>query len=322
MGVIPYVDVGSEAISHVDVPATQAGGVLTLYFVIQVIPSNLGLPILIATFLLAKSVKRHPLMINLCLCWILAGTLRCLLLYAGQASGNQPDKSLCATQSSLLSGIPPMLAIATLMLILHFRKSYDTRNIPFNVYVIHAMIAAPYFTLAVWATTASVLVSSTPNLVGRDARFFHCSIDWMPFTNAMLIFTTVVSLVTAVYEVLLGLMLYRNHIGASNDGVICKIETHSIVRILIFGVYVVFTAVFSLVAIFSPTSIVPDIFFAAVGLVGMIIFGSQADIYYAWLAIIWPGSRPAMVTSIEKPSPEFRIDSDEKGSRIHDRDSI
>lgn len=82
MGVIPRdldADIVSGAVSNVIIPVPQSSTLLTAYYAIQIIPSNFGLPILIATFSLAKSVKRPPLLINLMICWVIGGVLGCLL---------------------------------------------------------------------------------------------------------------------------------------------------------------------------------------------------------------------------------------------------
>lgn len=89
------------------------------------------LPLLVATFLLSRTIVRHPVVINVCCSWIMAGIVSSLLyvrlfsvepcsmgrgvsehilrsLYARQETGPEPDKGLCIVQSVLISPVPPM----------------------------------------------------------------------------------------------------------------------------------------------------------------------------------------------------------------------
>ena len=65
----PGID-GSELGSKVDI---------SVWLFFQITANNVCLPILVATFLFAKNVRRHPTLINMCVTWIVAGVSACLL---------------------------------------------------------------------------------------------------------------------------------------------------------------------------------------------------------------------------------------------------
>ena len=52
---------------------------LSVWLFFQIAAGHVGLPILVATFLLAKSVTRHPTLINMCITWIISGISSALL---------------------------------------------------------------------------------------------------------------------------------------------------------------------------------------------------------------------------------------------------
>lgn len=52
---------------------------LTVWLFFQIAAGNVGLPLLVATFLFAKSVNRHPTLVNMCITWIISGISSSLL---------------------------------------------------------------------------------------------------------------------------------------------------------------------------------------------------------------------------------------------------
>lgn len=60
-------------------PVRGTQGEFIAWMVLNIWPSHIGLPILIAAIFLSKKVKRHPTLINLCCTWILVGVSSSLL---------------------------------------------------------------------------------------------------------------------------------------------------------------------------------------------------------------------------------------------------
>ena len=65
--------VGTQEVVQAN-PATRIA-----WLVLNIWPSHLGLPLLIGTILLAKSIRRHATFINLCVTWIIVGISSSLL---------------------------------------------------------------------------------------------------------------------------------------------------------------------------------------------------------------------------------------------------
>lgn len=68
----------AEPGSDVSRVGTTSVGLLYLFLAFQLV-NQIFLPILVATFILAKSVKRHPTVINVCVTWIISGIVSSLL---------------------------------------------------------------------------------------------------------------------------------------------------------------------------------------------------------------------------------------------------
>lgn len=57
----------------------NANYLMKLYLALQIIPSHIGLPLLVITFLFSKGAKRHPTLINVCISWIMSGIFSVML---------------------------------------------------------------------------------------------------------------------------------------------------------------------------------------------------------------------------------------------------
>lgn len=282
------------------------------YLVLQIIPSHIGLPLLVVTFLFSKDAKRHATLINVCISWIFSGIFSVMLLYAGQNSGPEPNLALCITQTSLLYGVIPMWSVAILMLVYYVWTFYGSRRYKPNAITTYAMIAAPYCTLAAWSLAAFVLAIRNPEKVSRSRRFFYCSLKYSLLSDAMSLFTAVVCIVTTVIEIRIAIKLYRNWRGLKEAGESSGVSMQFVLRILVFGIYIFLSMLFSLATMWDHRSPVPDMFAGTIGFAVMLIFGSQPDIWRTWC--FWRSEKPRRVINLSR-EPSYanrRIDLDEK----------
>ncbi len=60
-------------------PPPDLRNLTSVFFAIHLAGGHIGLPILVATFLLSKTANRHPTVINFCIIWILYSIIYCLL---------------------------------------------------------------------------------------------------------------------------------------------------------------------------------------------------------------------------------------------------
>ena len=59
--------------------AAYKEAIIPIYFVLQIFGGHVGVPIILATLVLSKGMRRHPLLINFLVTWVLYSTAFCLL---------------------------------------------------------------------------------------------------------------------------------------------------------------------------------------------------------------------------------------------------
>jgi hypothetical protein len=258
------------------------------------------LTLLVATFLLAKTVHRHPVLINMCVTIILTGIFSNMLWFTGHHVGPEPSRSLCITQTSFLYGSTPMMAMAVFALVYHVSVSYHsdhTKRRPGKVKVI-LMLVSPYIALAAFTIATAIVSINHPQRVNRRRRFFYCSLRFDKLTTVMSLFTSAVLMVVTVLEVQLACNMYRNWRGIRKAGHSGGVQLQLVLRVLVFGFYCFMGMIISAVSIIEHKSPVPDLFCATTGLSTFLVFGTQPDILNAWA--FW---RNRSLKSVNKAKP-------------------
>ncbi|KAH9854722.1 hypothetical protein C2E23DRAFT_817711 [Lenzites betulinus] len=284
---------GIDLVKRVDAGelGSNANTDLVIWFVLKIGGDQVLLPILVATFLLSRAITRHPVMVNVCCTWICAGIISSLLLYAHQETGPEPDRALCIAQAVLISPVPPMTSVAALALVYHtwstfrpsaLRASQNAKPSRKSSLKTIALLAAPYVTHVCFAAAALHVSLQDPSRVNRARRFFYCSVDFDPFSNAMALFTAAVCLIATLLEVHLIVMLSRNWRVLRRAGLGTGIDIQLIVRVGIFVSYVFCGMIVMIATVFSPQSILPDMFAASVGTAFFTVFATQPDVLRVW----------------------------------------
>jgi hypothetical protein len=257
---------------------------LSAFIYLNLVPNTIILPLLVGTFLFSRIATRHPVLVNVCITWILSGIFSCLLFYAGQHVGPEPNKALCIAQASLMSGITPMWSVAILMLVCHMVMMFNgdiSKNKNATPRLLF-MLAAPYVVHFAFSLASLILSIENPEHVSRNRRFFYCSLKMNPLTNTMLVFTFIICIAITVLEIHLAITLYRNWRGIKMARRSGPIDLQILFRVLAFGIYVFFGMIVSLVSVFEKGGRIPDIFAATVGTALILVFGTQADVLRAW----------------------------------------
>jgi len=259
-------------------------GELVAFLVLNMWPSHLGIPILLAIAIFSKRVKRHPTFINLCVSFIIIG-----ILYAGRITGPEPSQMLCLFQASLLYGMPPLTSMTAFTLVLQMflviRSTYYGREYLDRDHVIRlwAILIAPYAAFMITILATAIVGAANPDKVTRNRRFFYCSVESLPLTNTLTIFAAIVCLATCVLEVWTTVILIKRWILLKKKGLALRssMDLGLPLRILGFGMYIVLAMSLGLISIHSPSSPVPDLLIATAATFLLIIFGSQADVVRA-----------------------------------------
>ncbi|EIN12736.1 hypothetical protein PUNSTDRAFT_111132 [Punctularia strigosozonata HHB-11173 SS5] len=256
---------------------------LDIYLFLQILPGHFLLPLLAGTFLFSKTAVRHATLINVVIIFIFTDIVSCFLLYAGKTTGPQPSQTLCIAQLSLLNGLTAAWAVSISMLVLNIWFTFKRLGkVPTTPALKYAMVAAPYFAMTVFTIAAGALSVHMPDRVSRDRRFFYCSIEFDPFSSSLEGFQALVCLITLGFEIHLGVTLWRNWQALKRAGMSSGLDYYFLLRVFVFGVYVLLGMIVSAVMIFSPQSVFPDMYAASIGLVVFLVFGTQRDVMHVW----------------------------------------
>jgi hypothetical protein len=281
---------------------------LVAFLFLSVWPSHLGLPLLLLVILLSKTTHRHPTFINMCITWIISGFASCILLYAGKTTGPEPPKMLCLIQASILRGVPPMAAMATLLLVFQMfsviRSSSKRENAPVDGPLrLLAMIAAPYILFLSFSIATAFVGANEPNNISRDRRFFYCSVHSHVITITLSLVSAIILLATFAFEIWIVVVLYKTHISLKRQSplVSSPLELGLPIRIVIFGAYVVIGTCLSFFNVGPSTSPVPDLILSTVPSAVVLLFGSQPDILRVLCFWHRPKSPPVRDQKLSSP---------------------
>ncbi|KAF8974740.1 hypothetical protein BDZ97DRAFT_1775186 [Flammula alnicola] len=261
---------------------------LILFLVFNMWPSHFGLPALLAIVLLSKRVKRHPTFVNFAVAFIIIGFSSSLLVYAGRTTGPEPSRMLCLLQASLLYGMPSIASTAALSLVLQMffmiKAAYDGVKYLDGDHIIRLwlMLVGPYVAFFTSILATAVIGAANPSRVSRSRRFFYCSLESLPLTNTLTIFSAIILMSTFIMMVWTLVLLYRRVKLARMHGPhapwTVDVDLSFPYRIMVFGLYIIVSLSLSLLSIQSPSSPVPDLVIASAATGFILVFGTQADI--------------------------------------------
>lgn len=177
------------------------------------------------------------------------------------------------------------------------------------------MLISPYVALAVFGIATAVLSVKHPHKVSRRRRFFYCSLHFDKLAWAMSLFTSTVLLVVTVLEVQLAYNMYRSWRAIRKAGHSGGTNVQIILRVLLFGIFVVMGVIISALSVFGHDSQVPDLFAATTGLVVFLVFATQHDVLKAWC--FWRRySSPSKSEVIHYPrGPTWSLDEEESSEK-------
>ncbi|KAH8118481.1 hypothetical protein DFH11DRAFT_675552 [Phellopilus nigrolimitatus] len=276
------VEAGAQQV----VEANQAARIAWL--VLNIWPSHLGLPLLIATILLTRNIRRHATFINMCITWMIVGFSSTLLLYAGFQTGPEPPRLLCLIQSSLLYGQPGMTSMSAFALV--FQVFYVVRAASREKDPEYhqtrrkwVLLIIPYIAFITFVGLTAYVGATNPGLVSRKRRFFYCSVHHTLLTNSITIFSFSVLLITIGLELWIAYTIYKHwRVMRAND-LHAGTDLNLIIRTAAFGILVFLGISLSALSFKAPHSAVPDMALATTGSAVVLIFGTQRDVLHAWM---------------------------------------
>lgn len=270
--------------------------------------AQIGLPILILTFLFAKSVHRHRTLVNFCITWLIYSVVYSLLIYSGESNETNVDihkhfipGPVCIAQSILVHGVTPMVVTSGLIVVLSARHlMWDpqlgghTKRIQ-KVFAI-ASIVAPYLTGTTFIVAAAVVRHRQPHLVTSWHGLF-CTFSYGVF-HRYVIPGFCLSLSSCLI-VLQASMWYDSYTSWRTIGKGFPLADRRVSKTLIFriAIFTIISIVILMVSIFDLSNnaegVVPTFLAVCLPLMALIVFGSQKDIFKAWI--------PPSMISVDAP---------------------
>jgi len=256
---------------------------LDVWIGFQLVGGLILLPAAIITSVVSLRVNRNPTVTNLMLCWAISSFNCCLLFFAGQHRGPEPDKALCQAQSILLYATVPMTATSVFCLVLNlwitikiaFEPLWASRFIRWRY---HFLLGLPYLMALVFGTAAAVLATTFPEDVTRDRKFFYCTIGGgHDIGIGTTIFATSLLAAVLVMETHVAIVVFRNWCIVRNNH-----YGWDMLRIVIFSFYGILSETSAFVNLTYPSNPLPYIVLATVPLAAFLVFGTQKEILRVW----------------------------------------
>ncbi|KAJ7162082.1 hypothetical protein C8R46DRAFT_1103412 [Mycena filopes] len=254
------------------------------FMFLQVFGGHFGIPLVLLTAAFSKKVQRHPMLINFCVCWFIYATSFTLLLYSGTQIGPEPPLQLCIIQASFIYGTPVMTSMAGLAFVIHLWFSLKTgASQQAQRLRSFLLLISPYVLFLGFTVAMVILGSFNPETVSRSRYLFYCTIN-LPVVNAVPGTSAIIMAMVCVFEVLIGIKLYRHHKAfkgmsrtASNGP-----PLHLFIRVGIFSAYSLLALVACIAFWSSSGDNLPYIIQASLPTAAFLIFGTQGDILRVW----------------------------------------
>ncbi|KAK0189056.1 hypothetical protein F5146DRAFT_693874 [Armillaria mellea] len=240
-----------------------------------------GFSLIVLTAALSRHVQRHSIWINFCISWIISCISYTLLVFAGTNESEHVPFALCVTQAALIYGAPVLTGGTTFSLAFfmytHVKASIDGTLLGIDTFW---FILGPH--LLGLGFFLGVLVSGIkqPSLVPKAQHYCDIASPFPSKASALVVALAATGIV--LISAFVAVQLYRNRSKLGPDA----LHVTTAIRIILFGIVGFLGFVISAVYIITwnqgPEF---DIILALVPNFGVAIFGSQADILHAWVAL-------------------------------------
>ncbi|KAH7886119.1 hypothetical protein F5I97DRAFT_1877770 [Phlebopus sp. FC_14] len=268
---------------------------------------QVGLPIIVLTALVSKNVSWHPTLINLCVTWMIYSVIYCLYLYSG-ANEQNPHRTLCTVQASMVHGASPMSVVASLMVVVQMWstiqriQSISLEKIPRGLRL-GLMLAPPYVVFVGFAVGVAIVATSEPQIV-YPSNGLYCKIYIERLSAVVPSFCAAVLSVILCFEVAISVQYYRQWtaIRRSFPLVIRQPSTRLWFRVGLFCLYSWVTLTSAILFLSDENTALAYMMPATIPLTSVLVFGMQKDIISSW-GCVWRERKRSVVTlTLEVPS--------------------
>ncbi|TFK68542.1 hypothetical protein BDN72DRAFT_674984 [Pluteus cervinus] len=278
----------STPTSYALLPAIRA------FFVLQILSASLFMLIVIAAVVshIRGLERRNATFYSFCAAWIIYGFSFSLLVLAGQPPWKgDPEFKLCFAQVTLIYMAPLVTISTTLALLLHLLFEILCAVVEIKLAqkwrrwrsFAPLLVLIPW-TIAVIASIAFAVYSSQHrDLVALSNRRTFCKLHGSTIQLVSPIYSTIGSAIIILVEALVAALMYRHWDIVSRNG------SSMFIRAVIFTVTIaVSTGIAAKYSSTATPSIGFDIGLATLPLIAAILFGSQKDLFLAF--VFWKDS--------------------------------
>ncbi|OBZ66316.1 hypothetical protein A0H81_13851 [Grifola frondosa] len=232
-----------------------------------------GLLAVLLTAIFDPKIYRHFTWLNFCITWIIYSISYTLLAFTGkQTSPEPPAYPLCLAQASLIYAAPVLVASSTFALVLQLWFTLSSALSPpvkgndrgGRYWIRNALLLVlPY--VAWFAVVIAILVvgSTHPDTVRRAGGLVYCVINTGTPGNIVAIFVAAVMFVMIIFDIYIGVVLYRNWRALRVSSVSLLLAARS--------------SSLSAVSYFAGNTII-----ALMPFIAFLVFGTQRDILRVW----------------------------------------
>jgi len=272
-----------------DLSAQAPRSLLTAFIALEITGSHVIVPIVIATLAFCK-LDRCKYLINLCITGTFSGIVYSLLYYAGQthSDGITP---LCVAQAGLVFSMPPMVSAA--LLVVTFNLSSDLQNItnpksssPQSLTRTTLFILFPYFVFFVFMVPGAIVAMADESQSGISHRhYFYCSVTHGQYSVAAALGAASIMAVVIYLAVKILVITVKHCVVLQNRRVGYSNKLSYVVRVLIFTILVVVAYSLAIMELLTGSTVVPDMFIAALSVALGLLFASSRDVWMTWIKL-------------------------------------
>ncbi|KAI1789824.1 hypothetical protein LXA43DRAFT_551658 [Ganoderma leucocontextum] len=275
-----------------ELPPPDLRSLTSVFFAVHLAGGHIGLPILVATFLLSKTANRHPTVVNFCIIWILYSIIYCLLIYGGDAWLDNPRHELCLAQAAMNYAAPPMAVVAGFEVVLQIWSTFiepwkhvRLACIPPWMKLV-AIVAPPYLTFIAFAVPATVVGLRHPEWV-QVKTGLYCGLMHGHFEKfAVPTFCSVFLTLTIGLEVASIVQYIRGRHNIKKDFPLVTAKRPSLspwARAALFLVYSAMALSACIMVLKQSLNVFAYMIQAALPLAAFLVFGLQKDVLMVWL---------------------------------------
>ncbi|KAF9054553.1 hypothetical protein BJ165DRAFT_728299 [Panaeolus papilionaceus] len=290
-----------------------------IFLALHISGGLVGMPLLVATFLLAKNVhKRQPVFINFCISWSVYSVVYVLLGHTGKPI----SFPLCYIQTAFVLGAPPMTALSTTLVVFKiwwtFRTSQNTeyRQRPrwFKILSQITLLGSPYFVFIVYTIISIGLQILYPGTFDERNGIYCTAYGVNQRQWLVPLFCVLCVIFMILFQTLLIIRYFKNRRKLVRSFPLLDKSTSRslVIRVGFFNLYLCVSFGMGIEFFYGGETAWPYMIQAGLPLACFLSFGTQKDVLIAWKILRDPTStarasgtgQSASVSSFRRPPPD------------------